>query len=69
MKRTIRWDRIVSLALIIAFAVSCAINGTENTVNAVFNTVLAPIDAEFEYRDAQNIEWARQAANKTHLDF
>lgn len=68
MKRTIRWDRVISTLIAIAFAVSCAFNGTETTVNAVIDTVLAPVDAEYAARDARIAEHVNQYHERSKRD-
>lgn len=68
MRRTIRWDRVISTLIAIAFAVSCAVNGTEATVNAVLDTVLAPVDAEYAARDARIAEHVNQYHERSKRD-
>ena len=68
MRRQIRWDRVISTLIAIAFAVSCAVNGTETTVNAVIDTVLAPVDAEYAARDARIAEHVKQYRERSKRD-
>ena len=68
MRRQIRWDRVISTLIAIAFAVSCAVNGTEATVNAMLDTVLAPVDAEYAARDARIAEHVKQYRERSKRD-